>query len=125
MKYFIQFQQLVNGKMRDRLGSDGVYLLDGRNSLQTMKLDAAERAAALKNIFKVDAYVIMKGSCFCKAVAIYHSVKGRERAVNREVVAMHEWVEETAKTHTTNDTEKVCRELKAHLKRIRIAQAQL
>lgn len=48
----------------DALGSDGVFILDGRNSLNVMIDDARKRLEQMNNIKSFVGFKIMKGSRF-------------------------------------------------------------
>lgn len=74
MKYYVQFLQVRNEKIYEILGSEGVFILDGRNNLLTMKVDAIERALLLKNIHKISGWRIMKGT-FRASVCIYEFIR--------------------------------------------------
>ena len=89
MKYHAQFQVLHNqvwdkqqGELvevipylQDKLGSDGVYILDGRNSLSTMIQDCYDRIDRLKNIYRVDGFEIRRGTKFSDSKVIYQSLQ--------------------------------------------------
>lgn len=87
MKYYAQFltlssgQKFNEGKMItvekfpvDALGSDGVFILDGRNSLNTMKTDAKKRIEQLKNVRTFVGFKIMKGERFTNSKEVYKQV---------------------------------------------------
>ena len=74
MRYWVQFLQESTGYIAgtippqfgaktliDATGTDGVYILDGRNSEQTMHRDAKRKAARMEHFKKYPAYVICKG----------------------------------------------------------------
>jgi len=72
MKYHVQFlDRQTNGKIYEACGSDGVYILDGRNNLNTMILDAKARAYMLRNIHKFVGFKIKHGDRFSSATTIY------------------------------------------------------
>ena len=84
MKYYVQFltlssgQKFSNGKIItvdkfpiEAMGSDSVFILDGRNSLNTMKIDAKKRIEQLKNIHSFIGFKIMKGERFTESKEIY------------------------------------------------------
>jgi hypothetical protein len=52
MKVYVQFlTKALDGKeIIDLLGSEGVFILDGRNSLATWKADATERAYRMRKV---------------------------------------------------------------------------
>ena len=74
MKYYAQFTHINNTKWnqetceravcapyhQDKLGSDGVFILDGRNSLFTMIQDAKNQANRLTQVATIDGLRIMK-----------------------------------------------------------------
>ena len=90
MKYFVQFKNYNNVKwnnklmkvvevepyLQDNLGSDSVFILDGRNNLATMIIDAKKQAQRLKNVAKIDAFEIHKGTRFSESTIIYKSYNG-------------------------------------------------
>ncbi len=49
MKYWVQYLQTPT---QDALGTDGVYILDGRNNSETMRKDALKQAWRLQNVKK-------------------------------------------------------------------------
>ena len=61
MKYYIQF---YTGENNEALGSDGVFILDGRNSTYNMINDGRDRAWQLRNIKKFYGFKIMRGERF-------------------------------------------------------------
>ncbi|MHC4270614.1 MAG: hypothetical protein ACYSTS_19460 [Planctomycetota bacterium] len=72
MRYYVQFlQKNLSNNIAEACGSDGVFILDGRNCLNTMIIDAHERMKKLK---KVQPYYIgfriMKGSRFDNSTMI-------------------------------------------------------
>ena len=89
MKYYAQFKVLNNkvcdkeqGELLevipylcDKLGSDGVYVLDGRNNLDTMIFDCYDRINWLKSIYRVDGFDICKGERFTTSKVIYQSLQ--------------------------------------------------
>ena len=79
MKYFVQFLHIRNGELCENIGSDGVFILDGRNTLDTMKRDAQERLFRLKNVSRIDGYRIMKGERFTNAEQVYQWVRSGAR----------------------------------------------
>ena len=81
MKYHVQFLQesiTCENEVVEALGSDGVFILDGRNSLATMIQDAADRMYQLRNIHKYVGYIIKKGERFGNCTCVYAHVKGGE-----------------------------------------------
>ena len=75
MKYFVQFLHVRDNELHENIGSDGVFILDGRNTLNTMKCDAQERLFRLRNVSKIDGYRIMKGERFTNAEQVYEWVR--------------------------------------------------
>ena len=77
MKYYVQFLEPNKDytKMIEPCGSDSVYILDGRNSIQTMKRDAIERMDKLRHVQSYSGYRIMKGSRFDNSTVIYEWVR--------------------------------------------------
>lgn len=59
--YYVQFTEARNGEMVDCLGSDAVFILDGRNTLKKMTCDAMTRMDQLRHVKKIDGFRIMKG----------------------------------------------------------------
>lgn len=76
MKYYSELlrqkTQFINGKIEtiktevdSILGSDAIYILDGRNNLATMITDSRERKEQMKNFFSdCVGFRIRKGSRF-------------------------------------------------------------
>ena len=64
MKYYIQFlEKDLLGHLSEGCGSDAVYQLDGRNSLDVMIDDAYNRVEKLKNVRKgIIGFEIRKGN---------------------------------------------------------------
>lgn len=75
MKYYLQFYHVIENELQEICGSDGVFILDGRNSLRTMKCDAQERIYKLRNVQKIAGYAIMKGERFTNSVCLYKWVR--------------------------------------------------
>ena len=75
MKYYVQFYRASDPTSKTEiLGSDGVYILDGRNSLPTMIEDAKKRINQIKNIHSdIIAFTIHKGERFSNSQLIYDS----------------------------------------------------
>ena len=71
MKYYVQYTQVRNNKVYEILGSDGVFILDGRNNLRTMICDAMIRMNKLRRVMSPDGYKIMKGERFDKSKCVY------------------------------------------------------
>ena len=73
MKYYAQFTQIRDTKWsqdtcewtpctpyhQDILGSIGIFILDGRNNLDTMIHDAIDQAMRLAQVSKIDGFRIM------------------------------------------------------------------
>ena len=66
MKVYAQFLTInINGKLSETLGSDGVFILDGRNNINTWKVDAMVRMNQLSNVQpNYIGYRIYKGNRF-------------------------------------------------------------
>jgi len=78
MKYYVQFEETRKDKWNDKtrgfedctpyqvdaIGSDGVYILDGRNSLNTMIQDAKDRAKLINLLCHFTGFKIVRGSRF-------------------------------------------------------------
>lgn len=64
MKYYVQFKKYnLANEISDCLGTDGVYILDGRNKLNTMIVDAFEQIYRLRRVQKgIIGFVIHKGN---------------------------------------------------------------
>lgn len=74
MKYFAEFLDIdLAGEMTKPCGSDSVFILDGRNNLDTMITDAHNRLKALnKHVHPTwCGFNIMKGDRFDSAVVVY------------------------------------------------------
>ena len=86
MKYYVQYQQTITStwsseenkflpckpEQWDMLGSDGVYILDGRNNLETMVNDANRRWGKLLKKDMITGYKIIKADSFTeKGIEIY------------------------------------------------------
>ena len=74
MKYHTQFlvKYTPEGEIQELLGSDGVYILDGRNHIGTMIKDSLERIEKLKNVQKkIVGFKIMKGPRFGDCTEIH------------------------------------------------------
>ena len=62
MKKYVQFlTQNQNGKIDRALGSDGIFILDGRNTLETMIDDATTRQWQLRKIHTYIGFEIRSG----------------------------------------------------------------
>ena len=81
MKYFVQFLHVKDNELHENIGSDGVFILDGRNTLDTMKCDAQERLFRLRNVSRIDGYRIMKGERFSDAEQVYEWVRSGARRI--------------------------------------------
>jgi len=72
MRWYVQFTVSHDEvEVVDVCGSDGIFILDGRNTLRTMKHDALERMYKLRNVCSIDGYKIMKGERFDNSVCLY------------------------------------------------------
>ena len=62
-KYFVQFGVLTSRGFEDGIGSDSVFILDGRNKLNTMLDDAINRYIKIKRVQpQFNAFQIRKGT---------------------------------------------------------------
>ena len=62
MKAYVQFYQTdLAGNLQEACGSDGVYILDARQSTATHIEDACIRAMVLSRVKRFEAFKIMKG----------------------------------------------------------------
>jgi len=62
MKYYVQFlDKNLKGEIGEACGSDGVFILDGRNSLSTMLDDAYERMARFDKLHNYVGFTIRRG----------------------------------------------------------------
>ena len=48
MKYYVEFLEVNSGTLQGGMGSDAYFILDGRNNIETMKVDAMVRMHKLK-----------------------------------------------------------------------------
>ena len=80
MKVYVQFYHMstgyvegsippcfseINKKPIELCGSDGVFVLDGRNNIETMKEDAQQRLQKLNNFGKqITGYKIIRANSF-------------------------------------------------------------
>ena len=74
MKYYTQFlvKYTPDGKIQELLGSDGVFILDGRNSLGMMCKDSIAWADKLKNVQpNIVGFKIMKGRRFTESQEVH------------------------------------------------------
>jgi len=76
MKYYVQFTHVRDNKMVDNLGSDGVFILDGRNTLRTMICDIMVRTDQLRKVANIDGYKIIKADRFTdEGTVIYEWIR--------------------------------------------------
>ncbi len=62
MKYFVQFKETgLDGTLHDAMGSDGIFILDGRNNIQTMIQDAYNQMNRLRFVKKYQFFEIHRG----------------------------------------------------------------
>jgi hypothetical protein len=67
--YYVQYyQRNSSGELQEAIGDRGVVILDGRNSLETMKADAIANNGIRRPIF--DGYRIFKGDSFTRSAPI-------------------------------------------------------
>ena len=82
VKYYVQFTHVRNNKIVDNLGSDGVFILDGRNKLETMKYDALLQMLRLNKVANIDGYRIIKAERFTdEGLLIYEFVRSGAREI--------------------------------------------
>jgi hypothetical protein len=76
MKAYVQYlTKDTNGDVADALGSDGVFILDGRNKLRTWRIDADKRLHKLRNVQPgYIGYKIMKGD-LRDSVEVYRRIR--------------------------------------------------
>lgn len=71
MKYHVQFlDKDLKGNTVDAMGSDGVFILDGRNTLETMMNDAVDRKHQLRIVHKYVGWSIRQGDRLDNATEI-------------------------------------------------------
>ena len=74
MTHYIQFKDKdLKGNVVDAIGTDGVFILDGRNGLNTMFQDGMKRMLQLRRVHKYVGFVVMKGSRFDNSKEIMRS----------------------------------------------------
>ena len=77
MKYYAQFYRpsdTTSNSKTEMLGSDSVFILDGRNKLLTMIADARKRMHQLKGVRNdIIAFTINRGERFSKSQLLYDS----------------------------------------------------
>ncbi len=65
MKYYAQFKKRnLNGDLQDALGSDSVFILDGRLNLTHMQNDIATQLYRLRRVQQFDGFTIIKATNF-------------------------------------------------------------
>ncbi len=78
MKYFVQFKTTdLAGNLIDAAGSDGIFVLDGRNDLGTMVQDVYDRIEKLRFVKKYKFFEIHKGDLRNSRI-IYTNYKGKD-----------------------------------------------
>lgn len=84
MKYYVQFLQLnAKKELSEALGSDGVFILDGRNNLLTMTCDAIMRYHHMSKIHpEYCGWEIKKGDRFSNSVTIKKWIHSGERTAH-------------------------------------------
>lgn len=72
MKYYVRFLDLnTRNEVSEALGSDAVFILDGRNTLENMIVDAIKQFHRMnKNLHSYCGWRIMKGSRFNNSVLV-------------------------------------------------------
>lgn len=84
MKVYVQFYQMstgydgrhfseINKKPIEMLGSDGVFILDARTNLETMKDDAASRMQKLSKTRHIIGYKIIRTTSFLDPGRVLYS----------------------------------------------------
>lgn len=84
MKVYAQFYQMSTGyngnqfsesnkKPIEMLGSDGVFILDARTNLETMKADAMSRIQKLSKFHQIIGYKIIRATSFLDNGRIIYS----------------------------------------------------
>jgi len=80
MKYYVQFTHIRNNEIVDNLGSNGVFILDGRNTIETMQCDALLRMNELRKVANIDGYKIVRARRFTdKGTIIYQWIRSGAR----------------------------------------------
>lgn len=76
MKYYVQYKMRdLAGKVVDAMGSDGVFILDGRNTIATMIEDAKTRMEKLELVQPYYlGFEINRGDRFEKPITLYGDV---------------------------------------------------
>ena len=77
MRFYAQFlNHDANGKLVHAMASDGVFILDGRNNLETMKQDSRDQMHALRNVQPhYLGFAIMQGVRFSDSTEVYREMK--------------------------------------------------
>ena len=82
MKYYVQFTHVRDNKMVDNLGSDGVFILDGRNTIEAMKCEALLHTDRLRKVANIDGYKIIKADRFTdEGTVIYEWIRSGAREI--------------------------------------------
>jgi len=68
MVYVQYYERNSSGELQEAIGDRGVVVLDGRNSLETMKSDAVAFNGERRPVF--DGYRIFKGYSFTRSAPI-------------------------------------------------------
>jgi hypothetical protein len=75
MHTHVQFlEKNLNGDIRDACGSDGVFILDGRNNLPTFIYDARNRAKQLSRVSHFVGFSIRCGARLDNCREIYREI---------------------------------------------------
>jgi hypothetical protein len=77
MKYYVQFltTNAEETGLIELLGSEGVFVLDGRFNERSMRCAAQERMHKLRHLHSISGYRIMKGNKFSNGVCIYEWIR--------------------------------------------------
>ena len=80
MKYYTQFLVYnTNGDVSEAVGSDGVFILDGRCGRNTMIEDSRTHMRMLKRINKYYiGFRIMKGTRFDNSTLVHEEINGNK-----------------------------------------------
>lgn len=75
MKVYIQFLTTgTKGNIIEKLGSDGVFMLDGRQKLSTWVKDGHDRAYMLRHVSHLVGFKVMVGSRFDNSYTVHEEI---------------------------------------------------
>jgi fructosamine-3-kinase len=106
MKHYTQFLDFFNGKIQEPCGSDSVFILDGRNTLETMIQDSKDRLEKMKNVHPtLIGFKVMKGERFDNSVSVYSYTEELPilPPTEEEGVAFIVALQKYARIHETNE----------------------